>query len=107
MCAFFWDAALGGHPKMPHPKNHTQLGSTQQVNNLHIKVRSTNRRLGVESIKMLINPPSFELGLMVDAKRAFVSVTPLNNFHAYSFDKSVSFVQSDMSETFLSVIGFF
>ena len=44
---------------------------------------------------------------MVSAKRAFLSVTPSNDFWAYSFDESVSFVQSDMSETFLSVIGQF
>ena len=58
-------------------------------------------------MKTLINPPSFELGLMVSAKRAFLSVTPPNDFLAYSFGKSVSFVQSDMSETFLSAIGQF
>ena len=44
---------------------------------------------------------------MVDAKRAFVSVTPPNDFDAYSLDKVVHFVRSDMSETFLSVIGHF
>ena len=44
---------------------------------------------------------------MLSAKQAFLSVTPPNNFRAYSFDKSVSLVQSDMSETFLSVIGQF
>ena len=37
---------------------------------------------------------------MVSAKRTFLSVTLPNNFLAYSFDKSVSFVKSDMSETF-------
>ena len=42
--------------------------------------------------------------LMFSAKRVFLSVTPPNGFRAYSFDKSVSLVQSDMSETFLSVI---
>ena len=56
---------------------------------------------------MLINPPTFELGLIVGAKRAFLSVTPPNNFCAYSFDRYVSFVQSDMSDTFLSAIGHF
>ena len=56
---------------------------------------------------MLINPPTFELGLIVGAKRAFLSVIPPNNFQAYSFDKSVNFVRSDTSETFLSVIGRF
>ena len=49
---------------------------------------------------MLINPSSFELGLMIGAKRAFVSVTPPNYFQPYSFNKSVNFVRSDMSETF-------
>lgn len=44
---------------------------------------------------------------MVDAKRAFVSVTPPNDFDAYSLDKVVHFVRSDTSETFLSVIGHF
>ena len=44
---------------------------------------------------------------MVDAKRVFVSVTPPNYFDAYSLDKVVHFVRSDMSETFLSVIGYF
>ena len=44
---------------------------------------------------------------MVDAKRAFVSVTPPNDFEAYSLDKFVHFVRSDMSETSLSVIGHF
>ena len=44
---------------------------------------------------------------MVDAKRAFVSVTPPNEFDAYFLDKVVHFVRSDTSETFLSVIGRF
>ena len=44
---------------------------------------------------------------MIDAKRAFVSVTPPNEFDAYSLDKIVRFVRSDTSETFLSVIGHF
>ena len=44
---------------------------------------------------------------MVDAKQAFVSVTPPNDFEAYSVDKFVYFVRSDMSKTFLSVIGHF
>ena len=66
-----------------------------------------NRRLGVGLIKTLINSPKYELGLMFGAKRAFLSVTPPNDFRVYSFDKFVSFVQSDMSETLLSVIGQF
>ena len=56
---------------------------------------------------MLINPFSFEIGLMIGAKRAFLSVTLSDDFCSYSFDKSVNFVQSDMSETFLSVSGHF
>ena len=50
---------------------------------------------------------SFEFGLIVSSKRPFLSVTPTKNFSACSFDKIVSFVQSGMSETFLSVIGHF
>jgi len=50
---------------------------------------------------------NFELGLMDGANRAFLSMTPPNGFRAYFFDRSVSFVQSNMSETFLSVIGHF
>ena len=57
--------------------------------------------------KTLINPPSYELGLIVGAKRAFLSVTPPNNFCAYSFDKPVSFVQSDMSDFFVRHRTFF
>ena len=56
---------------------------------------------------MLINALNFELGLMDGANRAFLSMTPPNGFRAYFFDKPVSFVQSNMSETFLSVIGHF
>ena len=44
---------------------------------------------------------------MVDAKRAFVGVTPPHDFERYSFDKVVHFVRSDTSETCLSVIGHF
>ena len=44
---------------------------------------------------------------MVDAKRAFVSVTPPDDFESYSVDKVVHFVCSDMSETVLSIIGHF
>ena len=44
---------------------------------------------------------------MVDAKRAFVSVTPPDDFESYSVDKVVHSVCSDMSETFLSIIGHF
>ena len=92
---------------MPHPKKPHTFGLYSTSKQSHMKVGSKNRRLGVRLIKTLINPPSFELGLMVGAKRAFLSVTPPNDFRVYSFDKSVSFVQSDMSETFLSVIGHF
>ena len=53
-------------------------------------------------IEMLINAPNFELGLKVGAKRALLSVIPPNDVRAYSFNKSVSFVQSNMSETYLS-----
>ena len=49
---------------------------------------------------MLTDQPSFELALIVGAKQAFLSVTPPNDFRAYYFDKYVSFVQSDTSETF-------
>ena len=52
-------------------------------------------------IKTLINSFSFELGLIVGAKQAFLSLMPPNDFHAYSFDNSVQFVRSDMSETFV------
>ena len=65
-----------------------------------MKVGSKKLRLGVGLIKTLINTPSFELGLMVGAERAFLSVTPRNDFPAYSFDKSASFVHCGMSETF-------
>ena len=45
---------------------------------------------------------------MVGLKRAFLSVTPPNNFYSYSLDKkSLHFVDSDVSETFLSVDGQF
>ena len=37
---------------------------------------------------------------MVGAKRAFLSVTPPNDFRADSLDKSVNSVQSDMPEAF-------
>ena len=89
---------------MRHPKKTGTFGLYSTSKQSHIKVGSKNRRLGMGLIKTLINPPSFEFGLMVSAKRAFLSVTPSNDFWAYSFDESVSFVQSDMSETFLSVI---
>ena len=56
---------------------------------------------------MLINPPSFELGIMVGLKRVFLSVTPPNNLYAYSLDKSLNFVDYYVSETFLSVSGYF
>ena len=35
---------------------------------------------------------NFELRLMIGAKRAFLSVTPPNEYHTYSFDKYVCFV---------------
>ena len=56
---------------------------------------------------MLINSLSFELGLMVGTKQAFLSVTPPNDFHTYSLDKFVHFVRSDMSETFFRHRTFF
>ena len=68
-----------------------------------MKAGSKNWHLGL--IKTLINPPSFHLGLMISATRACLSVTPPNDFRAYSFDKSFSCVQSDMFETFLSNTG--
>ena len=49
-----------------------------------MKVGSKNRRLEVGLIKALVNAPNFELALMVRA-----------------------FVESNMLETFLSVIGHF
>ena len=70
-----------------------------------MKVGSKNRRLGVGLIKMLINASIFELGLMVGAKRAFLSVKPPNNFIAYSLDRSAILFRSDTSKTFLSLIG--
>ena len=91
---------------MPHPKKPHTFGLYSTSKQSHMKVGSKNRRLGVGLIKTLINPPSFELGLMVGPKMR-LSVTSPNGFHAYSFDKSVSYVQSDMSETFLSVRGHF
>ena len=72
-----------------------------------MKIGSTNSRLGVGLIKMLINPPSFDLRLTVGPKRAFLSVTPPNHFYAYSLGKSLHFVESDVSETFLTVSGHF
>ena len=72
-----------------------------------MKVGPKNRRLGVGLIKTLINPPSFELGLMTRRKRAFLSLTPPNHFDAYSLDKYLHFVNFDMSETCLSVVGHF
>ena len=69
--------------------------------------RAKNQRLAVRLIKILINPPSLELALMVGTKRKFLSVTSLNNFQAYSFDESVHFVHSYMPETLLSVNGIF
>ena len=92
---------------MRHPKKPGTFGLYSTSKQSHIKVGSKNRRLWVGLIKTLINPPSFELGLMVDAKRAFVSVTPPNDFDAYSSDKVVHFVRSDMLKTFLSIIGHF
>ena len=92
---------------MPHPKKPHSFGLYSTSKQSHIKVGSKNRRLGVGLIKTLIKPPSFELGLIVDTKRAFVSVPPPDDFDAYSLDKVVHFVRSDMSETFLSVIGHF
>ena len=41
------------------------------------------------------------LGLIIDTKGASLSVTPRNNFNAYSFAKFVNFVQSDMSEFYV------
>ena len=70
-----------------------------------MKVGSKNQRLGVGLIKISINAFNFELGLMDGANRAFLGMTPPNGFCAYFFDKHVRFVQSNMSETCLSVIG--
>ena len=44
---------------------------------------------------------------MVGTKQEFLGVTPPNIFYAQSFDTSVHFVNFDMSETFLSIIGHF
>ena len=44
---------------------------------------------------------------MVDAKRAFVSVTQPNDFDAYSSDKVVHFVRSDMSNFFCPSLDIF
>ena len=72
-----------------------------------MKIGSKNRRLGVGLIKMLINSPSFELGLTVGLKCAFLSATPPDHFYAYSLDKSLHFVDFYVSQCFLSVIGHF
>ena len=90
---------------MRHPKKPGTFGLYSTSKQSHIKVGSKNRRLWVGLIKTLINPPSFELGLMLGANRALLSVTPPNDIHACTSDKSVHFVCSDTSETFLSVIG--
>ena len=96
----------GHSPNVAPQKMHTcGLYSTSKQS--HMKVGSKTQHLGMGFIKTLINRPSFELGLMVGAKQAFLSVTPPNDFQAYSFNKAVNFVRSDMSETFLSVIGYF
>ena len=58
-------------------------------------------------IKILINLPGFELWLMFGAKRAFLSVTPSNDFHTYSPDKFAHFVRSDMSDFFVCCRTFF
>ena len=89
---------------MPHFKKPHTFGLYSTSKQSHIKVGSRNRRSGVRLTKTLIHPPSFELELMVDAKRSFVSVTLPNDFDAYFLDKFVHFVSSDMSETCLCII---
>ena len=61
----------GRPPKCRIPKKtHTfWLFSTSKQS--HMKVGSTNWRLGAGLIKTLINPPSFDLGLMVRRKTHF------------------------------------
>ena len=49
---------------------------------------------------MLVNPPRFELGLIVGIEQAVLSVTLPTGFHACSFDKVVHFVRSDKSDFF-------
>jgi len=96
----------GGLPPNDAPQKRTHLGSTQEVNN-H-KWKSSQKSVFRSRVNQnATKSASFELGLMVGAKRAFLNVTPSNDFHAYSFDKSVHFVRSDMSEIFLLVIGLF
>ena len=61
---------LGGPPKCCPPKTHTfGLYSTNKWSDM--KVRSNTPHLGLGLIKTLINPPSFELGLMVGPKTRF------------------------------------
>ena len=83
------------------------VGAYSTSKQSHMKVGSNNRRLGVRLIETLINVTSFELGLKVGAKRAFLNVTSPNDFRAYSLDKSANFVHTDISETFLILIGHF
>ena len=78
------------HPQIPHT---FELDSISKKS--HTRVGSKKQRLGARLIKMLLNLHSFELGLMVVAKRMFLSVTPPNDFCLSFFDKSVSFVDSD------------
>ena len=56
---------------------------------------------------MLINLSSFEFWLMTRRKRVFLSLTPPTHFDAYSSDKSLHFVEFDVSETLLSANGNF
>ena len=89
---------------MPHPKNRKHFGLYSTNKRPHMKVGSKTRCLRVRLIKTLTNPPRFELGLMVGAKRAFLSVTRPNDFQAYSFDKSVNFVM--MRQTLRVIINY-
>ena len=59
---------------MPLPKKTYTFGLYSTSKQSYMKVRSKNRHLGVRLIKMLINPPSFELGLT-----GFVLLTPEKN----------------------------
>ena len=56
---------------MPHLKKPHTFGLYSTSKQSHMKVGSKNRCLGLGLIKMLINQPSFELGLMVGPKTRF------------------------------------
>ena len=56
-------------------------------------------------MKVLINPSISELGLTIRLKCAFLSATPANHFCSYFLDTYLHFVNYDVLEFILSVIG--